>query len=80
MVSPNSGRSEVQDVDRWRKRLVVRLRSPPEKGAANEELESLLTEFFGARTTVARGHTNRMKTVIVEAGKDLVVDKLRARR
>jgi len=76
MVSPNSGRSEIQGIDVWRRRLVVKLRSPPEKGEANAELEALLTDFFGAKTQVVKGHTNRMKTVIVAAPDDQVRSRL----
>jgi len=63
-VSPKSGRSEVQGFDEWRNRLVVKLRSPPEKGEANRELVELLASEFGAKVEVIRGHTSRMKTVL----------------
>jgi uncharacterized protein (TIGR00251 family) len=76
LVSPSSGRSEVQGIDVWRKRLVVKLRSPPEKGEANAELESLLTDFFEARTLVVKGHANRMKTVVVAASEEEVRRRL----
>jgi uncharacterized protein (TIGR00251 family) len=76
LVSPNSGRSEVQGIDAWRGRLTVKLRSPPEKGEANEELESLLTEFFGAEAQVAKGHTSRMKTVVVSTTEEEVLKRL----
>ena len=51
LVSPNSGRSEIVGLDQWRKRLTVKLRSPPEKGEANAELEKLLTEKLGSDVT-----------------------------
>ena len=76
LVSPGSGRSEVQTIDPWRKRLIVKLIAPPEKGEANQELESLLTAFFGARTEVIRGHANRMKTVLVASSKESILTKL----
>lgn len=69
VASPGSTRSEVQGLDPWRKRMVVKVRAPPEKGEANEELESLLTLFFGARAEVVRGHASRMKTVAVSASR-----------
>lgn len=65
MVSPSCPRSEVVGVDEWRGRLVVRLRSPPEKGEANQELVSLLGRFFSAPVEVLRGHSSRMKTVCI---------------
>jgi uncharacterized protein (TIGR00251 family) len=78
LVSPQSGRSEVQGVDQWRKRLVVKLTAPPEKGQANEELVGLLESFFGARVEIVRGHTNRMKTVRIIADPIVVRRKLEA--
>jgi uncharacterized protein len=70
MVSPSSPKSEVVGVDQWRRRLVVRLRSPPEKGEANQELVSLLSRFFSAQVEVLRGHFSRMKTVSVRTTKE----------
>jgi uncharacterized protein len=76
LVSPNSGLSEIVGLDRWRKRLKVKLRSPPEKGEANAELEKLLTEKLGSEVKVIRGHTARMKTALVSISVDEVVWKL----
>jgi len=42
LVSPKSGKSEVEGFDEWRNRLVVKLKAPPEKGEANRELVFLL--------------------------------------
>lgn len=70
MVSPSSPRSEVVGVDQWRGRLVVRLRSPPEKGEANQELVTLLGRLFSAPVEVLRGHSSRMKTVSVQTTKE----------
>jgi uncharacterized protein (TIGR00251 family) len=76
LVSPNSDRSEVVDVNVWRKRLAVKLRSPPEKGEANAELEKLLSGILGSEVKVIRGHTARMKTALVQLSVDEVVRKL----
>lgn len=76
IVSPGSGRSEVQGIDGWRKRVVVKLRAQPEKGEANAELERLLSGFFAAETKVVRGRANRMKTVSVAATREQVVARL----
>lgn len=75
-VTPNSGRSEVQGVEGWRRRLVVKLRAPPEKGEANAELEALLTDFFGARARVTKGRTSRKKTVTIDAEREKVLRAL----
>ncbi len=76
LVSPNSDRSEIVGLDQWRKRLTVKLRSPPEKGEANAELEKLLTEKLGNEAKVIRGHTARMKTALVRISIEEVVEKL----
>ncbi|MDD1743901.1 MAG: DUF167 family protein [Methanomassiliicoccales archaeon] len=76
LVSPNSGRSEIVGIDQWRKRVTVKLRSPPEKGEANAELEKLLSEKLGSEVKVIHGHTARMKTALVQIGADEVVRKL----
>ena len=76
LVSPNSSRSEIIGLDQWRKRLTVKLRSPPEKGEANAELEKLLTDKLDSEAKVIRGHTTRMKTALVQISVEEVVGKL----
>ena len=76
LVSPNSGRSEIVGLDQWRKRLTVKLRSLPEKGEANAELEKLLTDKLGSDVKVIRGHTARMKTALVHISVDEATQKL----
>lgn len=80
IVTPNSTTPGIQDVDPWRHRLVVKVRAPPEGGRANEEVEELLTEALGARATVSRGHTQRMKVVYVGSPADAVARALEGRR
>jgi len=72
IVTPNSTSPGVQDVDPWRHRLVVKVRAPPEDGKANEEVEELLSSVIGAKVTVSRGHTQRMKVVRVQTSVDAV--------
>jgi uncharacterized protein (TIGR00251 family) len=76
LVSPNSDRSEIVGLDHWRKRLTVKLRSPPEQGEANAELEKLLTDKLGSKAKVIRGHTARMKTALVQISVEEAVVKL----
>jgi uncharacterized protein len=76
LVSPNSGRSEIIGLDRWRKRLTVKLRSLPAKGEANAELEKLLTDKLGSEVKIIRGHTSRTKTALTSISVDEVVGKL----
>lgn len=76
VVSPSSPRSEIQGIEPWRQRLVVKLRAPPEKGQANQELVALLTDLFSAPVEVVRGHSSRMKTVHIALGKGRVLEIL----
>jgi len=79
IVTPNSTSPGVQDVDPWRHRLVVKVRAPPEGGRANEEVEELLSSVIGAKVTVSRGHTQRMKVVRIQASEDVVKERLEGR-
>ena len=76
MVSPNAARSEIVGFDEWRGRLVIRLRAPPEKGEANEELVSLLGERINAQVEVLKGHTSRMKIVLLRGDSKDIVKRL----
>lgn len=80
IVTPNSATPGVQDVDPWRQRLVVKVRSPPEGGRANEEVEELLSSFFNARTLVVRGHLQRMKVAHVDSPVERVRSVLEGER
>jgi uncharacterized protein (TIGR00251 family) len=72
IVTPNSTSPGVQGVDPWRHRLVIKVRAPPEGNRANEEVEELLSSVLGAKVTVSRGHTQRMKVVRIQASEDNV--------
>lgn len=76
LVSPGASRTAITGLDEWRKRLQVKVRAPPEGGKANEELEEFLGGLVGAKVEVSRGHTARMKTLLVHARAEEVVKKL----
>lgn len=65
MVTPNARKDEVGGIDPWRKRLVIKVTAVPTEGRANEAVVTLLTEVFGARVEILRGHTDRHKTILV---------------
>jgi uncharacterized protein (TIGR00251 family) len=77
-VSPGASRSELGAYDQWRKRLIVKVKAPPEDGKANRELERLLGDAFGCRAEVLRGHTIRDKTVHLDCALDRVAIVLEA--
>lgn len=65
MVTPNAKKAQVGGVDAWRKRLIVKVTAVPTEGRANEAVVDLLSELFGTRVEIVRGHTDRHKTVLI---------------
>lgn len=65
MVTPNAKKDQVGEVDEWRKRLVIKVKAVPSEGRANRAVVDLLSELFGAKAEIRRGHTDRHKTVLV---------------
>jgi hypothetical protein len=65
MVTPNARKDEVGGIDPWRKRLMIKVAAVPTEGRANDAVVTLLTDMFGARVEILRGHTDRHKTVLV---------------
>ncbi len=62
-VSPGSGRFEIASYDEWRKRLVVKVKSPPEKGKANREIMKEFSKICGKDVEIISGHKSRHKTL-----------------
>ena len=77
MVSPHSSTSGIQGFDQWRGRIIVKIRAPPEAGKANKELIELFSGLLG-RAELGRGSTNRLKTIVVQMGRDDVLKILEA--
>ncbi|MFB6216615.1 MAG: DUF167 domain-containing protein [Candidatus Aenigmatarchaeota archaeon] len=65
-VVPNSEDFEIGDVNRWRKRLKVRVSSSPSKGKANEELVEKMGEVLDRRIRIKTGAGSRKKTLEIE--------------
>ncbi len=65
IVSPRSNRSGLEGFDEWRKRLILRVKSPPLDGRANKEVESFFKELTGCKAVVTSGMTSHQKTVTV---------------
>ncbi len=68
-VSPGAKSAEVPSgYNTWRKRIEAKIRSPPEKGRANEELIEALADFFNvpaASIEIVSGATNSRKSILV---------------
>jgi uncharacterized protein (TIGR00251 family) len=78
IVSPNSGRQGMSGIDEWRKRLVIRICSPPVDGKANREVEEYLKKITGRRSEIIKGHTDRQKTVMIYGDADEIISSLEA--
>jgi uncharacterized protein (TIGR00251 family) len=69
-VSPGARETKVPSgYNEWRKRLEVKLKAPPERGKANEELIEALSALFGvpsARMEITSGATNSRKSIKVK--------------
>ena len=76
-VSPRSGRSGVEGIDGWRKRLTVKVMSPPLDGKANKETEEVLRRITGSPSAVISGHTSRQKTVFIKGDSTVIISRLR---
>lgn len=77
LVSPRSDRSGIEGVDEWRKRLMIKVRSPPLDGKANKEVEEILRKAANSPALVISGHTSRQKTIFIEGNPDAIISKLR---
>ena len=60
-MTPNSGRQEIIKVseDEYK----VFLKKSPEDNKANQELEKLLTKYFGKSAIIKRGFTSKNKVI-----------------
>lgn len=65
-IIPGSSNAGYGGYDPWRRCIKVRVRSPPRRGAANEELVTLLSEWFDierSRIDIVSGRKERSKSV-----------------
>ncbi len=67
----------------WRKRILVKLKAPPEKGKANGELIDSLARLFGvpaARIEITSGATDSKKSLKIKGmAREDVVSALRGK-
>jgi len=75
-VSPNSDRQGTEGTDEWRKRLIVRVRSPPADGKANKEVEEYMRTITGCRAEIIKGHRSRQKTVMIYGDANEIIASL----
>lgn len=76
LVSPRSNRSGLDGFDEWRKRVILRVRSPPLDGRANKEVESYFCEVTGCKSKVTAGMTSHQKTVTISGDPKSIIEAL----
>ncbi|MCQ2053462.1 MAG: DUF167 family protein [archaeon] len=77
LVSPRSNISGTGDVNKWRKRLTVSIKSPPLDGKANREVKELFEDITGCKCEIIHGWTSRQKTIFIKGNSVEVLKKLR---
>ncbi len=65
---PGAAATRISGYNEWRNSVTIDIAAPPERGAANRELESFLARLGGSGCVarVVRGATARRKTVLVQ--------------
>lgn len=76
LVSPRSNRSGLEGFDEWRKRAILRVKSPPLEGRANKEVESYFKDITGCKSTVTAGMTSHQKTVTISGDPKATIEAL----
>jgi hypothetical protein len=70
-VSPGAKTAEVPSgYNPWRKRIEAKIRAPPEKGKANDELISALSALLGVPASdieIISGATSSRKSILVRS-------------
>ena len=73
LVSPRSNRSGLEGFDEWRKRAILRVKSPPLDGRANKEVESYFRDLTGCKSAVTAGMTSHQKTVTISGDPESII-------
>jgi uncharacterized protein (TIGR00251 family) len=68
-VSPGAKSAEVPSgYNQWRKRIEAKIRAPPDKGKANDELINALSDLFGVPAKdieITSGATSSRKSILI---------------
>jgi len=71
-ISPGAKETAVHGYNPWRKRIEVRLSERAQKGKANEQLISFMSELFNVNSRDVRiitGSTNSKKSLLIAGAK-----------
>ena len=79
-LQPSSSSTEILGINEWRQRLQVKVTSPALKGAANQDLIDLMSDFFGLSNSSVKldsGAKDRRKRILLsDTSLEIVVEKL----
>ena len=67
-ITPNSAQPGIKGYNRWRDRLMIKLRSQAKKGKANLELIKLLSEILDIESNqlnIIKGEHSTQKTIVL---------------
>lgn len=65
-VVTNSSEFKITGFDPKTKTLKVKVKSKPQKGLANFEIEKKLSEFFSSNTKIVFGHKSSKKKIKIQ--------------
>ncbi|MFO7966768.1 MAG: DUF167 domain-containing protein [Archaeoglobaceae archaeon] len=75
-VTPGAKKREI-GYDEWKNVITVKVKNPPKKGKANNEVIKSFKEFLGREIEIIAGHTSSRKVILVHnASQDEVIKKL----
>jgi uncharacterized protein (TIGR00251 family) len=80
-VSPNSDQFKITGYNNWRKKVVVKIKSPPTKGKANKEIIKEFSNLTGGKVEIFSGMKSQQKTLKIEGKSkaelmDILMDKI----
>lgn len=65
-VKANSDKFKILGINKWDKRLHIKLKSPARKGKANKELIERLRKIFNKEVGIFSGMKSRKKKILIK--------------
>ena len=64
-ISPNAKKNEIEGINKWRKRIIIKIKAQPTEGKANKEIIKFLKKTFKKDIKIVSGLTSSQKTILV---------------
>lgn len=77
-IVPNSNKFEVVGLNKHTQRIKIKVKSPPESGKANAELEKELSKLLETKVKILTGKKSKRKTIVVKNQKHDTIQTLLA--